>query len=66
MAKRYYNSGKPALYSKGHHEMSSIVASPARYRAPENPRPKSTNGVRLIRRKGFSTLATPVVVTYKS
>ena len=64
--KKYYNSGKPALYSKGHPEMTSVVASPARYRAPENPAPKETMGKRLIRRRGYSTLATKVVTTYKT
>lgn len=54
MSKRYITSGKP----KFHH--GSIIVTPERYRAPLDI-PKETNGQVLVRRRGFSTLATPVV-----
>ena len=60
--KSYYSSGKPALWGGTSTEHSSIVVTPAKYRAPESPSPKFTKGERLIKKRGFSTIATPVKV----
>jgi hypothetical protein len=70
MAKQYITSGKPRAYRHASYETTSIVVPPSEYRATDAFRkdaaPTETRGkklTKLSKRKGLTTVATPVVVT---
>ncbi len=70
MAKQYITSDKPRAHRHASYETTSIVVPPTNYSAssafPKDAAPTETRGKKLTKlsnRRGFTTIASPVVTT---
>jgi hypothetical protein len=70
MAKHYITSDKPRAHRHASYETTSIVVPPSNFRATDAFRkddpPTETQGkklTKLSKRRGYTTVATPVIVT---
>lgn len=70
MAKQYITSDKPRAFRYASYETTSIVVPPSNFRATDafakDGPPTETNGKKLTKlsnKRGYTTVATPVIVT---